>query len=170
MTQDIKQQKNAWDSEPNEHDFEHGGLKCAMRRSPHGNWCGYVAITKEHPWFEKSYTDSVAVPDSIKNREINIDKIGAINLFCADINDDDNLLDVALAIDVHGGLTYSDDHCPRNDPDGLWWFGFDCSHSGDYSPNFSSLGLTYGVYRDFDYVVGECKSLAEQLSAFGGQS
>lgn len=52
-------------------------------------------------------------------------------------------------IDVHGGLTYSDEcepseepgrgvcHVPGpGEPDHVWWFGFDCMHYNDVSPGF----------------------------------
>jgi len=36
-----------------------------------------------------------------------------------------------LDVEAHGGLTYSEDHCPRREPDGLWWVGFDVCHFND---------------------------------------
>ena len=38
-----------------------------------------------------------------------------------------------LAVDVHGGLTFSepDKPCDVDRPDNAWWFGFDCAHAGD---------------------------------------
>jgi hypothetical protein len=76
---------------------------------------------------------------------------------------------------VHGGLTWGMDHAPGEQPNGWWWFGFDCSHSGDWSPRdtfFAFLGYPFGmhdtgeqVYRTFDYVRFEVESLAIQLDA-----
>jgi len=75
-----------------------------------------------------------------------------------------------IPVQVHGGLTYSEDD------DDNWIVGFDCAHSGDLTPYFnqkeqefiqSSLGLKiplYGVYRDRKFVESECENLAEQLS------
>ena len=37
----------------------------------------------------------------------------------------------SIAVDIHGGLTYSEKNLPHYDPDGLWWLGFDTAHSGD---------------------------------------
>lgn len=34
-------------------------------------------------------------------------------------------------VNIHGGLTYADNHAPRNKPDNLWWIGFDTSHFND---------------------------------------
>lgn len=36
-----------------------------------------------------------------------------------------------IDVDVHGGLTYSEDHKPKHEPDGLWWIGFDTGHYQD---------------------------------------
>jgi len=75
-----------------------------------------------------------------------------------------------LTLSVHGGITWSADYLPGEHPDGNWYFGFDCAHSGDLSPRdvmFSFSGYPYtldGVYRDFHYVENECRRLASQLS------
>ncbi len=60
------------------------------------------------------------------------------------------------------------------EPDETWWLGFDAAHSGDRCPKIealsSSLGLNYGrtyeldtVYKNIDYMEGQCRSLAKQL-------
>lgn len=96
-----------------------------------------------------------------------------------------------VAVDVHGGLTYSDKcdgticHIPKpGDSDEVWWFGFDCAHSGDFSPSYSNamrgrtgerpyshahalLANTWrcDTYRTLEYVKAETESLARQLRA-----
>jgi hypothetical protein len=69
--------------------------------------------------------------------------------------------------------------CLNNDEvDETWWFGFDCAHSGDLSPKLEALKIVHNlsprraspifgadVYRNLDYVRGECTSLARQLKA-----
>lgn len=37
----------------------------------------------------------------------------------------------SIPIEVHGGLTYAENHLPKLTPDGLWWIGFDTFHRGD---------------------------------------
>lgn len=60
---------------------------------------------------------------------------------------------------------------PANEPDNVWWFGFDCAHAGDFSPSYGSdLGRPTGwggvvEYRDIDYVTEQCRALARQLHA-----
>lgn len=91
---------------------------------------------------------------------------------------------VELIVDVHGGLTYSNEcqpvevesigvcHVPEpGQPDHVWWFGFDCAHAFDLAPGMRSMlrdnGLFFerdsDVYRDIDYVKEQIKELARQL-------
>ena len=70
----------------------------------------------------------------------------------------DELYELGVNVDVHGGLTFSDQEGDA------WVFGFDCAHFGDLVP--STLAHDFGigdVYRDMEYVTAETKSLAEQL-------
>lgn len=77
------------------------------------------------------------------------------------------------SIEVHGGLTYAEDHAPKEVADGLWWFGFDCAHSGDLAPgslarsseSYLLHSLSNDVYRDADFVERETAKLAEQLAS-----
>ena len=68
-----------------------------------------------------------------------------------EINYNDSYLQ---SVKVHGGLTFSDKF---KDSD-LWWIGYDCAHSGDYS-NFNPTGKV----RDVDYCTKQCENLAKQL-------
>jgi hypothetical protein len=87
-----------------------------------------------------------------------------------------------LDVNVHGGLTYANTcagpicHVPKpGEPDDVWWFGFDCAHTWDFSPGMTARLSTYGidpgprdpeeVYRTLDYVQAEVIRLAEQLVA-----
>lgn len=51
MTQEI----GPWNDEPDTLDFDHAGLRCAMRRNHAGAWCGYVAVPEGHPLNGKEY-------------------------------------------------------------------------------------------------------------------
>ena len=84
-----------------------------------------------------------------------------------------------VVVDVHGGLTFGREcaghicHVPRDgEPEHVYWLGFDCGHSGDYSPGMEahlrrSMGASYsgGTYRTVDYVIAETEQLARQLDA-----
>jgi hypothetical protein len=93
---------------------------------------------------------------------------------------------------AHGGITWSEDHVPGEEPDGLWWFGFDTAHYTDVVPGFDELplavkervnqqareliaaifdtdpslvvGFPDPEYRDAVYVAAETAYLASQLA------
>lgn len=53
-------------------------------------------------------------------------------------------------------------------PDRVWWFGFDCAHSGDLTPGLLehvSRGARGDIYRDRAYVEDQVRQLAAQLHA-----
>ena len=140
-----------WDGEPDKMQWPDAetGLPClAVRHQHSGHWCGYVGVSESHPLHGKNYSD-----------------------------DDLNL-------DVHGGLTFSDIcqpvddesrgicHVPdANEPDHVWWFGFDCAHLGDATPLDAKYALEGGsvfsgpgdTYKTLNYVRAECAKLAKQL-------
>lgn len=69
-------------------------------------------------------------------------------------------------IDVHGGLTYTNET-----ETGDWKIGFDCGHLGDLSPFYLLNDMSFNIigndsYRDMDYVKSECESLCEQICKF----
>lgn len=125
-----------WDQEPNRVDFKHAGFPCFVQRNWSGAWCGYVGVPPTHKLYKVPYQQA------------------------SDYN-------------VHGGLTYSNVcngvicHTPEpGESDDVWWFGFDCHHSGDLAPKDQSVFDFMGypnTYRNLDYVIKEAKSLAEQL-------
>lgn len=140
-----------WIDEPDKVSWtdEETGRPCLIHRGPSGALCGYVAVDPGHPLHGKSY-----------------------------YTDDGE----EVASNVHGGLTYAsacqetDDesegicHVPEpGAPDDVWWFGFDCAHSGDVSPAWLHYGsgrfFADAEYRGIGYVVAECQNLAKQLAA-----
>lgn len=143
-----------WDGEPDKVQWPDAatGLPCIAVRNPRrGHWCGYVGVPPEHPLHGAGYVD--------------------------------------VALDAHGGITYADACQPEDDesqgichtpdpgePDHVWWFGFDCAHSGDWSPadavhamrrGYPFSRMAYETYRTLAYVQSECESLAMQLAAQG---
>lgn len=158
---------NEWDSEPAEFNFvdDASGLKCAMRRGPGGNWCGYVAVPKGHPIFGKDYSDPVTVPSGYMDRDVSVDAdYGAIALFTASLvaKPDENIWPLDLAVRCHGGLTYAGNGWGAMQ-DGSWWLGFDCAHSGDLVPNYSHFGGD--VYRNEAYVRASIEKLCGDIVA-----
>lgn len=147
-----------WVEEPDEIKFEHLGIECIVLRIAirelhsqefhmfGGYFNGYIRIPTDHPYYQKRYED--------------------------------------MDIDCHWGLTFgecSDGH----------WVGFDCAHSGDYIPSIEKLKKTHPSmmkwrkeeemlkkefnlnnspifqknYRNINYCIEQCKSMAEQLKS-----
>lgn len=67
-----------------------------------------------------------------------------------------------IEVDVHGGLTYASHGMFEYDGPRLWWVGFDCYHSGDFSSYYSKSDRDE-VYRTFGYVFLQLQSLTLQL-------
>jgi len=127
--------------EGNSHKFEAFGLQCEMvRMTSLGHWCGYVAVPKDSKLHGKSYWTSTDSENGLSEVE-------------KAIND----------IDIHGGLTFASNLKKGS----AWYFGFDCAHLNDlvlYMFDYSSILSEGSVYKDKEFVIKECESLAEQLS------
>jgi hypothetical protein len=147
-----------WDSEPDKAQWidEATGLDCLIVRNRHGALCGYVGVDGMHPWYGHNYSNDCTQQPAC----------GAT--WCGHAPD--------CLVDVHGGLTFSsfcDDggderiaicHVPApGRPDRVWWFGFDCWHSGDFAPGD---GIERGGhYRGWGYVRRQVEQLAAQIKA-----
>lgn len=151
-----------WTAEPDKIQWPDSetGLPCLIVRGPGGALCGYVGVPDTHPWHGKAYGDAV----------------GTCTEDCSD--DSHWSHSVGSQLQVHDGLTFSDAcshsadergicHIPGpGEPDNVWWFGFDCAHSGDFSPKYERhYGPSgYESYRNVEYVRYEVTSLARQLA------
>jgi len=133
-------------------------LDCLIVRGPSGALCGYVGVPPQHPWHGQGYSECRTAD-------------------CGEVWCSEHSPECRVA--VHGGLTYSRG-CDEENPEGIchipapgrpadvWWFGFDCSHAWDISPERLQYGFSlHGdeTYRDIVYVKGEVASLAEQIAA-----
>ena len=153
-----------WSDEPDKRQWidQATGLPCLIVRvDGMGHLCGYVGVPPSHPAHGKSYSNW---DYSDGRKEVPWSDVeSAIN-----------------AISVHGGLSYANRcahgedesraicHVPGiGEPDDVWWFGFDCAHSGDLSPaeDYKGRFACQEVYRMADYVEAECRDLARQLAA-----
>lgn len=179
-----------WVTEPDKIQMIHEetGLDSLIVRHPSsGHLCGYVGIAKGHPFYELRYDHKVHV----KNLDdIRTDKISPINLLMAalDTTTPLGLVEICVALNVHGGLSFSD-HCQpgaEDDsvchivldgrPDNIWWLGFDCAHAGDLTPSSIAFHKKFvtehpefndvpeDIYRNIAYVKSEIELLALQLS------
>jgi hypothetical protein len=122
--------------------------------------CGYVGIRGSNALHGKAYGHEL--PKEYRDRLEGqaIGKRGIIPIFCMGTKEG---VPLDVWFDVHGGLTYANsgkEYPVENDGD-LWWFGFDCAHSGDktgHSPE--------GEERTLEYCIAECESLSRQLKEF----
>lgn len=162
-----------------EPDFVRGcayGLPFVMKRNPQKAWCGYVGVSKGHPHFGLSYSDDVVYPQW---RTLVLGAKSPISLFVSDSAkaENTNRIELDLVYEAPGGLTWASGNVPDDSPDGRWWFGFDCVHAGDLSPQDAIWAAfargTYpwslrgdAVYRDAKFVERACRELAAQLSDF----
>lgn len=173
MTEETKLQKwgaGPWLEEPDHVEFEHEGVPCIIHRGPLGAWCGYAAVPPGHPWHGKEYGDRVPCANRGE-----LEVVSPIAAFCEALNEDDGKVSLDCLVHVHGGLTYSQtcqgDICHKakeGDPDNVWWFGFDCSHSDDMTPSMLKYGIGRGdIYRNQAYVTAQTRALATQLKAAG---
>lgn len=81
---------------------------------------------------------------------------------------------IEVDLEAHGGITYSEAchnwvcHITDKEEDKVWWFGFDCAHSGDVipvmPPYFFSKKPNAAEYRDLNYVKLAVEHLADQLA------
>jgi len=147
-----------WVEEPDEALFVHEGIRCHVIRvvKPEmngskfgGHFCGYLEIPEGHPWHGQ--------PSS------------------------------QISCDVHGGITWTDFNESKE-----FWIGFDCGHSNDLIPsmdynrktipeliqiqkefeerikqfkNTPCSWLFESSYKNLNYVIEECKSVAVQAKA-----
>lgn len=141
------------------------GLDCLILRNRSGALCGYVGVPESHPWHGKGYSSCTRTPVCEEG-------------YCDHGPDS--------MVRVHGGLTFADAchesgkpeesicHIPEpGRPEHVWWFGFDCHHSGDLGPSMIRWNQEHGfskldrgdVYRDRAYVEAEVAALAKQIAA-----
>lgn len=147
-----------WSDEPEKAYWidEATGLDCLIVRGPSGALCGYAGVPPGHPWHGIDYQGCVEA--SCDNEE---------RWNCPHRPDGQ--------IEVHGGLTFADKcaeggglicHEPQpGRPADVWWFGFDCAHSGDLCPAYRREHALYESYRGIEYVASEVRRLAAQLAA-----
>jgi hypothetical protein len=142
--------RGPWDGEPDKVQWQDPtGMPClAVRNQAMGNWCGYVGVTQDHPFFGLDYHDE----------KVDVEVHGGLT-FCGACSENDK----------EDGICHRPD---PGEPDHVWWLGFDCGHAFDLSPGLVATLKSYGtdmgkfpgdVYRDLAYVKRECAELAKQL-------
>lgn len=168
-----------WKSEPEKVDgVTAEGYRYALRRGPVGHWCGYVGIGRDHSLHGVGYSDPTEMLrgrlEMLRGRlertmksEMPAEEDRGMVLMIGEIfgklePEPQNVFR------VHGGITYAEDHLPQAEPDGLWWYGFDCAHSGDLCPDMQEkypelYSDDTSIYRDAAYAIAQCARLSAQL-------
>ena len=133
-----------WDDEADKYQWidDATGLDCLIVRGPAGALCGYVGVPESHSLFDVEYMDTY---------------------------------EKFIDLNAHGGITFSS-RCDPGEAEGenichtgevtnatVWWFGFDCAHSGDLIPAYDWTFEGNNIYRKVPYVTEEVTSLASQL-------
>jgi hypothetical protein len=140
-----------WQYEPDRVDFVHAGYACLLvRHWRMGQWCGYVGVDDNHPYYGKPYQDV------------------------------DDKLEVHGGLTYANRCNGYICHVPAAGmPADVWWFGFDAAHAGDLTPGLAARERALGmpelddpeggffrdVYRTIDYVRAQTELLAKQLRA-----
>lgn len=174
-----------WNDEPDKIQFEDPktGMPCLIVRNGAGALCGYVGVSKGHPLFGIDYSSCSLKEAKPQGKTEGDDRYGEWmterlrkRLICNEGGYCSHSPESIL--DVHGGITFTDFchespenhgicHIPESgEPDKVWWFGFDCSHSGDFSPAYQHLSVFdrgYESYKNITYVKREIARLADQL-------
>jgi hypothetical protein len=143
------------------------GLRAVVIMGDLGHRCGYVGIPAEHPLHGVEYSEKS--PHLKLNPERSTEKMSPIQILCGAGKDFDDLNSPEYVFEVHGGLTFSGGNGKYPVESDLWWFGYDCGHSGD-APAPGSRMAEYGIYegdvhRTLEYCKAECESLAKQIAA-----
>jgi hypothetical protein len=112
----------------------HRGLFClAVGWYELGTRCGYVMVPTDHPWH------GVDKSDPVKGRDVSSDPVVMedLDIIALMAMGEDWLTSLAAQVNVHGGLTFSDERDwneQLENHDGIpvgWWLGFDAGHAWD---------------------------------------
>lgn len=170
-----------------EKEFDYNGFKCVVVMQSTGHRCGYVGVPMSHLLYGHDYDDYLGLRKS-SSGDKGIDKVCPV---VQRVFSSDDLISIEGYFSVHGGITYAGGGQNSEYPikSNLWWFGFDCAHWGDakdyeaakilFADNEDALkNIEYcelhqlsfhnkhNEIRTLEYVVDQCKKLADQLVEF----
>lgn len=183
--------EGAWQQEPDKKQWRDKAtdLPCLIVRGPSGGLCGYVGVSPSHPLHGKDY-DAVDVDVhgglTFANGCATIDEAAwkrAKERFAkAEVealrfpNGDSAEFRREMRLVIESFEAWAEYQRGRTichiadpgEPNHVWWFGFDCAHSGDYTPKYARFTRSYrddsDVYRTIEYVTEQVTALAAQLA------
>lgn len=133
---------------------------CLILGTRFGSYNGYADVPKDSIFFGKEHSDLIpGLPKLDENSSIDpiISPITTL-LAAITVNRPDNPTNrLDFLISVHGGITFSGYLEGQKDK---WFFGFDCSHAGDWTKINPE-----GTFRNFFYVKSEIERMVDQLIA-----
>ena len=144
------------------------GFRAVVIKTDMGHRCGYVGVDSTNPFYGKGYDESLEIIPSQEETSLGR-KSPILAITAYDFESDRVKTSLGVAIDVHGGLTYSSSKSDYPIQSNLHWFGFDCAHYNDlpdeeHQDTFYQLLCKDGaVHRTLDFCTKECESMASQL-------
>lgn len=155
-------------------EFNYKGFNCFIVNSIGGWRNGYVEIPKDNKFFGVQYYEKSHVKIS-DLEDTSIGKRGVIPAFAFAMRDSE-MLPLDVLFNVHGSLTYSDDHLKPVGKENSWFLGFDTNHIGDakdrslmskkhqdfYDEHEKNI-FKDGEIRTENYIESELKSLVDQI-------
>jgi hypothetical protein len=140
---------------------------CYGERKDHR--CGYVGVPKGHPLHGLDYDQHI--PDLERYAATaRLGQKSPILALTAGVNAPAGQTiraSLDTIVDVHGGITYAGGGKGKYPVESdLWWFGYDCAHSGDGKIEPDECGFEFegDIVRDLDYCIRQCESLAHQIT------
>ena len=137
--------------------------------------CGYVRVPENHPFYKKEYNDhlDMGLWDKILNSE-KVFRGSPMDLLIGSMDKEEGLGPrISYLFDVHGGITFGNHIQAKEFNENDWYFGYDCAHYNDITeymkkdPEIMSF-KGEATFKDLDFCIQECESLADQLKQFEG--
>lgn len=134
------------------------GHDVVIYRTDMGHLCGYVAVRPDSWFYRVKYDDKPTFiqpfRENIMNKPTGKRGIrGILDVFIMAAEGDDAPIRLGSLFNVHGSLTYSNDHKLVDLDYPAWWLGFDCGHSGDNPDDQTEA-----------YVMNELRNLVHQIN------
>lgn len=142
------------------------GLRAVVLFVRGSHHCGYVEVPKGHPLHGLDYSQEHPILRARVDEHMQENsQISPINILCAAVVDGEVEATPVMAFNVHGGITYAGGTGEYpGDGDG-WWFGYDCAHAGDAQKGEFAFSHPGDVFRDEEFCVDQCESLARQIAS-----